>query len=329
MGEALQRREKNISKFDPRYRSMLQKAVRRGAQNLVITTSALLESFGPKEKNWLRKRAAVIAFEECWPVATDLIFNKSFHSKVAVLIKTARSLKNKDAAGLGSLAYALAGGHRSVLDGSAQDRDIKIVASGIKRPADFWEWIRDRDTSHRQRSLVKNAVRSRHIGQPHEKAYTQAAAYLAVSGSFPEVQLSDRTLLEFPYNVVFDAHTAQGKQSLHDIARDLHIPFRQLAWTQFYFESCVTNGAQPSQWWERYSRWRFEKLGIPLEEAYLIWEPAKKQLIEALAEDGHLLHKEIYQWKMANREKIASLKKKVALFIENFNTFRKEQAELF
>jgi hypothetical protein len=66
-----------------------------------------------------------------------------------------------------------------------------------------------------------------------------------------------------------------------------------------------------------------------MEEAHLMWEPAKAQLTELMAEDGHLLHKEIYRWKMANRDRIASLKKRVDLFIENFNTFRKEQSELF
>ena len=139
--------------------SMLQKAVRRGAHNLVITTSALLESFGPKEKNWLRKRTSVITFEECWPLATDLMFNKTFHSKVAALVKVARSLKDKDAAGLGSLAHALADGDRSVLDGLPDDKDIKIVASAVSRPEDFWNWVGRQKTSSRQEVLIKNAVR--------------------------------------------------------------------------------------------------------------------------------------------------------------------------
>ncbi len=149
---------------DPRYRSLLQKAVRRGNVELVLTTSALLEDFGPKEKKWFRERTAVITFEECWPLGTDLIFNKRFHSKVAALVNVTRSFKAKDAAGLGSLGYTLSRGDPSVLNGSSDDKHVKIIASAIRRPNDFWNWIRSQEKSDDQNALTQNALRFKNTG---------------------------------------------------------------------------------------------------------------------------------------------------------------------
>ena len=315
--------------IDWRYRSLLQKAVRRGADNLVITACGLLESLGPKEANWLRKRTPVITFEECWTLGSDLIFNKSLHSKVAALIKTARAVKNRDAAGLGALACGLAEGDRSVLDGSAEDRDIRIVANAVLRPDDFWKWIRAQPVNGPRKALIKNAVRFKNIGQPGEKSRSMAAAYLAATRSYPDPLPSAHQTRTFPYWIVFDQHTRQGTRAIRDIARDLHMTVQQLAWTHYYFEASAANEVLPSRWWDRMCRWRFQKIGIPLQEAHLLWEPAQPQLMEALIEDSHLLHKEVYRWKMVNRERVDSLKKKVELYIANFGTIRKAQQQLF
>jgi hypothetical protein len=78
---------------DARYRSLLQKAVRRGHIDFIYTISALLKSLGQKERNWFTSRAAIITFEECWPLGAHLKFNKKFHSKVAALIMVAQSTK--------------------------------------------------------------------------------------------------------------------------------------------------------------------------------------------------------------------------------------------
>ena len=78
---------------DARYRSLLQKAVRRGNTELVYTTSTLLESLGTREKNWFRTRTAIITLEECWPLGAELMFNRQFRSKVAALIKVTECTK--------------------------------------------------------------------------------------------------------------------------------------------------------------------------------------------------------------------------------------------
>ena len=315
--------------IDARFRSLLQKAVRRGNTDLVYTTSAILESLSRREKNWFRNRTAIIAFEECWPLGTDLIFNRKFHSKVAALVKVARSAKAKDATGLGFLAHALSEGDRSVLTQSAQDRHIRILSKAVHRPDEFWSWVVQNDITGRGRMLVENAHRFRQAGLPRDRAVIQAAAYLAVTGDVPAVRAAPPQAHAFPYWVALDMHTPQGRRVLNDVARDLHIPLKQLEWTLFYFEGAQTNGAIESVWWDRSCSWYFRKIGLPMEEAHLVWEPARVQVVEELAGESQQLHRELYTWKLKNRERVEGLKKQVELFITHFDSGQMDQLELF
>jgi hypothetical protein len=323
--------DKRDADIDARFRSLLQKAVRRGNVNLVYIVSALIQSLSSREKNWFRNRSANITFEECWPLGQDLNFNRHFHSKVAVLIKVARSVKNRDASGLGYLAYRLYEGDASMLGGTPDDRPIKIVANAIRRPEDFWSWLERNLAGNEVRSLCINAMKFKSTGRPLDRAVIQAAAYLSAFG-LPAVTAAatpDAAEKPFPYWVVLDRHTPEGKRALNDVARDLHISHKQLEWSLFYFEGSVTNGDAPSPWWERSCSWQFQKLGLPAEEAHLLWEPAKPQLIEALAGDSRQLQREIYSWKLANQEPVETLKKAVELFIPNFESGRVDQLALF
>ena len=314
---------------EARYRSLLQKAVRRGHVDLVFTTSDLLANLSPKEKQWYRTRTAIITFEECWPLGSELIFNRKFHSKVAALIKVTRAAKSRDASGLGYLAYALIEGDSSVLDGTPDDRHIKIIANAISRPDDFWQWIISRKQSPEKDSLVENALRFKQEGLPRDRAVIQSAAYLAVTGDKTAPRELPPTDEAFPYWVVFDRHTQEGRLVMRDVARDLHIPLPQLEWTCFYFEGARTNGETPSYWWDRHCRWRFQKIGLPADEAHLLWDPAKPQVLEGLAEESRRLQNKLYRWKIANLERIRAMKRQVELFIEHFEEVYGDQKELF
>jgi len=145
---------KSDTDTEVRYRSLLQKAVRRGDADLVYTASALLASLSPRKKNWYRTRTAIITFEECWPLGGELIFNRKFYSKVAALIRVTRAKKSRGASGLGYLAHALVEGDASVLNGSDADKHIKIIANAIKRPDDFWHWITDHKKTDQQTAAL-------------------------------------------------------------------------------------------------------------------------------------------------------------------------------
>ena len=320
---------KRQADFEARYRSLLQKAVRRGHLDLVYTASALLESLGAKQRDWYKTQTALITFEECWPLGGELNFNRKFHSKAAALIKATLTPKFKDASGLGYLAYALYRGDTSVLDGSSSDKHIRIIANGIQRPDDFWNWMATQKQTIHQAALIQNAMRFRHAGLLRNQAVIQAAAYLAITANFPTPLASQPTEESFPYWVVFDRHTPEGKLALQDIARDLHIPLPQLEWTCFYYEGSKTSGAIASKFWDRRCNWHFKRVDLPPEEAHLLWEPAKQQVIEALAAEGRRLQNELYRWKIANLKCVDALKRQVDLFIAHFEEVQRDQKELF
>ncbi len=308
---------------------MLQKAVRRGNVDLVFTTSAFLESLASADKNWYRTQTAIITFEECWPLGTELIFNKKFHSKVAALIRVTRSAKARDATGLGYLAYALSQGDTSVLDDTADDKAIKIVANAIQRPDDFWQWITWQKTTAAEKILIDNAARFKKAGLPHDQAVIQAAAYLTVTGQLSRIEAGQPSDPKFPYWVVFDNHTPEGRRVLGDIARDLHISLPQLEWTYFYFEGALANGEISSKWWDRHCQWHFKKIELPANEAHLLWDPARVQVVEALTAESRQLKNELYRWKLSNQERIESIKRQVQLYLDHVDEIQRDQRGLF
>jgi hypothetical protein len=284
---------------------------------------------GPREKNWFRTRTAIITFEESWPLGTQLIFNKKFHSKVAALIKVTRSQKARDAAGLGYMAYALSEGNTSVLNGTARDRALKIIVNATQRPSDFWSWIESQPKSGQQARLIEKACYFKNDGLPIDKTVIQSAAYLALTDKIPDPKELPATDNIFPFWITFDRHTPEGRAALHDIARDLHIHLPQLEWSCFYFEGASANAALTSKWWDRYCAWRFQKIGLASEEAHLLWEPAKQQVMEALFDDSRKLQKDLYRWKLSNREQIETLKRQVELFNIHFEEVQRDQSDLF
>src|SRR5438067_1153890 len=90
---------------DPRLRSLLQKAARRGAVAVAEQSARCLDAMG--DKTWLRSRAVVITFEESWPCASTLALDRTPVSKRDALLVVAKIVKQKDAAGLGALSHAL------------------------------------------------------------------------------------------------------------------------------------------------------------------------------------------------------------------------------
>jgi len=315
--------------FDDRYRSLLQKAVRRGHVEWVYTASALIKNQAIHTEAWFEKRTAFIVFGDCWPLGTKLLFTRKFHSKVAALIRVAQATKYRDATGLGFLAYALAQGDTTVLTQEPDDRIVRLIAKAVRQPDDFWEWISRQPVDPSRAALIANAHRYGEGGRPHDSAVVKAAAYLALSEALPCPQPTASRASEFPYWVVFDRHTSEGQRVLKDVARDLHMQRPQLEWCYYYFEGADTNAEHVSPWWQRYCRWNFSRIGLSAEEAILLWEPARSQIIDALAEESHRLQNELYRWKLANLERIDTLKRQVDLFITHIDEVPRDQSTLF
>jgi hypothetical protein len=313
--------------IDERYRSLLQKAVRRGHVDLAITVGACMADAG--DPAWFERRTGLIALSECWPLTGRTDFTKAAHSKLAALVRVARARKDRDAAGLGFLSYALARGDGSVLAGTEDDRAVRLLAQAVQRPKKFWEWIAAQPCGEDRRHVIAHADRLGAGDRPHDQAVAQAAAYLALSAPLPQTAEAPAAAGAFPYWAVFDRHTTAGKRALRDVARDLHLKVDQLEWCFYYYEGAIANAEAPSPWWARYCRWGFDRHGLRPDEAPLLWAPARIQLAEALSGDSRTLQAEVYGWRLAHRDRVELLKQQVELFIGRLRDVPRDQPELF
>jgi hypothetical protein len=314
---------------DARYRSLLHKAARRGYSEWIFTASALIDSMGKRAAAWFETRAAVIVFAECWPLGAELSFTKGIHSKVAALASLAAAQKNRDATGLGFLAYVLDKGDAGALEESPGEKPLRWLARAIRNPSGFWNWVSEHTAGKDRKTVIDNAFRFQEGGRPHDRAVAMAAAYLALNQPPPEIQPAPAPLEAFPFWVVFDRHTAEGRRVLRDTARDLHIPLPQLEWAHFYFEGSIANAEAASSWWQAYCRWHFRRIGLLPEEIHLLWEPAREQMIDALAEESQSLQSELYRWKLAHMDAVEALKRRVELFNSKIKEIQGDQSALF
>jgi hypothetical protein len=277
---------------DQRLRSLLQKAVRRGYVSLVNDVARILYEKG--QSSWLRSRAVVITFEECWPLGLQLDLSPAVSTKIGALCKVATTIKNKDAAGLGTLAHALSEGDKTVFSDDEDDLHIKIVSEAIQRPSDFFAWLNSRCETTLHSQLVQ--VARRYLSSatwPWDKAFILAGSYLGVIKGIPSAEHIKPTIGDFPYWVALDKHTPQGKDALRRVAKEIGCQYRQLIWTSFYLESAQANAQSPSIWWDREIQWRFGKAKLTVAEARHLWDAAKPRLTSMLSDESAKLAQDV------------------------------------
>ena len=223
-------------------RSLLQKVVRRGFVSLIPKVVNHLVEID--DLNWLRNRVRVITFEECWPLGSHIKAKLEVQEIIPILSEVAISKKQKDAAGLGALAYELSKGDGSVISDPIMDRPIQIIADAIKSPEEFWSLISRDAHDESILSFVDSAHSSyKHGGWPWDRAFMQAAAFLAVREGAPLVTRATNNWSEndFPYWVAIDKHTNEGKAAIRATAEKNNLNPRKIAWLFFYFASAVEN----------------------------------------------------------------------------------------
>ena len=270
-------------------RSLLQKAIRRGDADLTQRVASHLYQVG--DKAWLQTRAWVICFEECWPLGADPTLLSGFASTMDLLLRAAQSVKVKDAAGLGVLAHALSTGDTSVLSDSPGDQPLITLRDAIAAPGQFWRWVMDNCSEGPERALVHRAHTAyRSGGWPWDRAFMQAAAYLAVTDGVPNVEyIAAPSSNRFPFWIALDKHTPQGREALNKAAKIVGFSSGQVKWMSFYFESAVTNASTESYWWARQTRWRLGKVGLHYDVAREKWRSLRVIVSEILKAESDIL----------------------------------------
>ena len=271
----------------PLLRSLLQKTVRRGDAQLAETVACRLAERG--DSAWLKTRAGVIACEECWPYGTKLLNQPPLVS----LREMAGLTKNKEAAGLGSLAHALAEGDPSVLDSAPDPVAVKIVAASLTRTEEFFSWAAQSCHEGERADLLRTArTYFLRASWPWDKAFASAAAYFACVGHSLTVERTPPatvTMLHFPLWIAVDKHTPAGKSALRRVASQLRVPPSQLEWASFYFESASCNERSAGAWWEAEMGWRFRTVHLEVSEAQTLWNAARDHVRNEVAEGVELL----------------------------------------
>ena len=265
-------------------RSILQKAVRRGDYDLTQKVINLI--IQNNDFDWIRKRLAVMTFEECWTYGLDVSYDNDEKIITNHYLKLVSTVKNKNAAGLGSLAYILSEGDASVYFNNSSDKAIRIIAEAIKRPKDFWEWIHKQAISEKQKILVEKADKGfRKAGWPWDRAFAQAAAFLAITEVIPDTKfIQPKSDPNFPLWVGIDKHTQEGKGVIREAAKQIGFNGNKALWLAFYFESAKCNIIESSPWWEREISWRMKKFELSIEQGKEIWLKLNP-IVEALLVD--------------------------------------------
>jgi hypothetical protein len=268
---------------DPRLRSLLQKAVRRGSLPVVERVVTRLDSIG--DSTWLRSRTVVITFEEAWPLGGLVSIDRSLSSKLDVLRFVTQSPKQKDAAGLGALAYAYSGGDTSTLSFVPDKRTLRIVAAALERPKDFFEWLIQRGNISHGGNIILAAERYFRVATWNwDKACILGGAFLAQAGDIPRLipKREAPSPADFPYWVALDKHTDEGKVVLKAVAKATKVSYRQLIWASFYCESAVVNELLPSPWFGAECDWRLARAKLNRESAEELWSQARPMVRERL-----------------------------------------------
>ena len=293
-------------------RSLLQKAVRRSCPDVVAGALNHLYELG--DVGWLRQRAGVIISEECWPLlhgwklpsgrgrGGPLLQRAAIED---VLRQAAATAKCKDAAGLGSLAYAHSEGDADTTMGLTPEAApaVEHVSWGINNPDRFFARCVSRCEDDQCVQVVANArLTHRRRGWPWDMAFSLAAAYLCATTGLPRLPtLRERessrgpvATAQFPLWVALDKHTREGKRALASVARRHHLSPRKLGWVSFYCETGRPSDAVRSSWWNREAEWRFRKIGLSIEEAEAIWDTVRQDFVDSVKCSADALRRRVF-----------------------------------
>jgi hypothetical protein len=285
-------------------RSLLQKAVRRGNVEVVEKVVGYLQHVN--DFKWLRKRLAVIAYEECWTYADQLLYPKQPYKLLDEYKTLTTTIKNLNADALASLAMKVKEGVSSALIGSSKDkRAIQTVANAIKKPEEFWDWIKKQPDYKKYAKRINAAERDIDKADfEGDKAMMFAAAYLALKYPIPETKFTNpNNDIDFPYWIALDKHTSLGRTIYSQACQSINIwPTRGLK-IGFYLEGAVVNQMTNSPFWDLVKEWKMNRIGYSIPEAEEIWNKLKPILIGMSKLDVDLMVDRINNYKNNSRQK--------------------------
>jgi hypothetical protein len=284
----------NTAEIQQICRSLLQKGVRRSA--VAVVEQAVVYLLEQGDAVWLRNRLAVVACEEVPGYVAKLDLSTDEQCLLKQYQDMAGAVKNKNAAGLGGLAASLEQGYRQVLSADeAANRSLKVIVQAIRRPPDFWAWLKRVEMADSARAVIDKAEAAFKLSAlPGDKVFMLACAYLAASeGAPPLLPAAKERSADFPYWIAIDKHTAVGKQALAACATALGVNPQSLGTLQYYLEGAQCHDLESSPWWQREQAWVLAREGLAGIQGEALWREARAYLHEHLGEHTQQLQDEL------------------------------------
>ncbi len=268
-------------------RSLLQKAVRRGQSMMVEVCIDYLIQTG--DMGWLYKRAFIIVEEECWPLLKNLKLEKDENNIKGVLLEVARSVKNRDAAGLGVLGYNYFINNKTLPKELKSQNYIKKIKNALVEPDKFWRISQKKAKTDEQILIVKKAHCCFTLASfGWDKAFAIAAAVLVLNDDYPAIRHISKKV-DLPLWIAIDKHTMAGKRAIGAAAKEIGIKSIVARWISFYCESVKSNKSENSIWWQQEVNWRLSNQGLNLLQAEKLWKELKPLIIQNLSQESNTL----------------------------------------
>ncbi len=273
----------NLSKYDIE-RSLLQKAVRRGNEDVVEKVIKYLSTVD--DAVWLKKRLFVMIYEECWTLGNEITVKNTTEAYK----KIARSVKNKNSAGLASLAWHFKNGDLDIIHGMTPEEieNVQSIAYAIESPDKFWKLIKKEPGYQNNRNRIDAAQYAVHKASfDYDKALMYAAACLSVENEIPVTGISKISDPYFPYWIAFDKHTEKGRSLITEASKLIGLdPYTgmQLA---FFMEGSICNEMVDAPYWNHYINWRMKKIGSAIfkwDDLRDVFIDLSKRYVDALLE---------------------------------------------
>ncbi len=259
--------------------SLIQKAVRRGSTELVEKVFNYL--IGKGQRNWLKNRLVVIAYEECWTYANELDISCSDHKLLQQFLALASTVKNKNADGLADLALKLYKGKDVSNVGSEKDQKaIKSVSNAIDNQDKYWNWIGEQPKYKKFKQRIDAAKKDiKRATYDNDKVMMSAAAYLSIRYPIPKTKFAEPDNdPEFPYWIAIDKHTAIGREIYTEVCEKINLNVKDGMKLGFYLEGAKVNQITDSSFWDYIKEWQLKQMNYTLEDAQKTWDKLSEEL---------------------------------------------------
>ena len=261
-------------------RNLMSRAIRRGHPDIVLKAFGFLKGVG--DDAWLAQRSYPVLLEDCWMSGKI----PSADVGIEALKKVALAVKNRDAQGLGFLAFHYASDPSVLNFCPGEEKAVKVVAAALDRTEAFFSWAGKHCHLPESRTYVQNIFQICGERGRWEKAVLCAAAYLCATARDKFYGKKAEKTLDLPLWAVFDRQTDSGKKYLGQFISEKGIPSETVFLAHHYTQTSMINESEGEFWWRYHIRYNFQKKSVNVAQVQDVGIALMSFLEEKLHDDA-------------------------------------------